>query len=358
MRGRFRIRAVCGPGGLRAHRRRPRSFFAAGRGPLASGPAAGRPDGPHPRRARLSRLRRRPRRSPWSRATVRSRQLRGDPAVEARRRAAGGQVPAAEALRRGLAGAAAEAQAGHARRSSRLGSRPVHGDPLEVGAAEVGDGPLGRHAPIDERAHHLGEVDGTDAGRAARGLHPLGTRVRERRARQDGRVEAMAALVTRPPLDRRGPMRSGRRWEPARRPGRGRRGRCTDGPRRRRDGPGVSACRSAMGSPRWAHGASAGRSSARGRQGDEAEARGHREPGRAVPAGVVGHEHDEPIAPGARLGCEEGRRVLEAAPGRRPVDGCRKLPPGSGERRAAWSRIATGGGQPPAGRPGAARGAA
>ena len=55
---------------------------------------------------------------------------------------------------------------------------------------------------------------------------------------------------------------------------------------------------------------------------------GHREARGAVPAGVVEHEHDDAVAPGARLAGEEGQYVLDVALG----DG------GSARRRArlAW----------------------
>ena len=53
---------------------------------------------------------------------------------------------------------------------------------------------------------------------------------------------------------------------------------------------------------------------------DEAEAVGHREAGDAVPAGVVEHEHDDAVAPGAGLAGEEGQHVLEVARGTMPVE--------------------------------------
>jgi hypothetical protein len=48
-----------------------------------------------------------------------------------------------------------------------------------------------------------------------------------------------------------------------------------------------------------------------GRQVDEAEALGDGETGRAVPAGVVEHEHDDAVPPGACLSGEEREDVLE-----------------------------------------------
>jgi hypothetical protein len=67
---------------------------------------------------------------------------------------------------------------------------------------------------------------------------------------------------------------------------------------------------------------------------DEAEAIGHGEAGRAVPAGVVEHEHDDPLRPGARPAGEERERVLDVARGKTPVERCQKLSPVAGETKA------------------------
>ena len=71
-----------------------------------------------------------------------------------------------------------------------------------------------------------------------------------------------------------------------------------------------------------------------GRQVDEADGLGDGEAGRAVPAGIVEHERDDPPRPGARLAGEEGRHVLEAARARPPVERRRKLSPVAGEAKA------------------------
>ena len=67
---------------------------------------------------------------------------------------------------------------------------------------------------------------------------------------------------------------------------------------------------------------------------DEAEAIGHGEAGRAVPAGVVEHEHDDPLRPGAGLAREEREHVLEVARGKTPVERYQKLSPVAGETKA------------------------
>ncbi len=71
-----------------------------------------------------------------------------------------------------------------------------------------------------------------------------------------------------------------------------------------------------------------------GRQVDEPQAIGHREPGRAVPAGVVEHEQDDPVAPGAGLAGEERQHVFEVARGTTPVERCQTLSPVAGETKA------------------------
>ena len=86
-----------------------------------------------------------------------------------------------------------------------------------------------------------------------------------------------------------------------------------------------------------------------GRQVDEAEALGHDEAGRAVPAGVVEHEQDHAVGSGARLAGEEREHVLEVARGTMPVERDQKLSPVAGETKAVteshskrWWPTATG----------------